>query len=62
MLTCAAVVPGMGFAGRANIHDCLAPEVKTGAHAATLAVLKPFIGRFSYVTTESRSLASGGGS
>ena len=56
------VVLEMDFASMADIHDCLASDIKTKAHAATLEVLKPFTGRFFHFITESRSLASGGGS
>ena len=51
----------MDFASMADIHDCLASDVKTTAHAATLEVLKPFTGRFFHFITESRPLDVGGG-
>jgi hypothetical protein len=47
----------MDFASMADIHDCLASDTKTKAHAATLEVLKPFTGRFFHFITESRTLA-----
>ena len=50
----------MDFASMADIHDCLASDVKTKAHAATLEVLKPFTGRFFHFITESRTLPAGG--
>ena len=46
----------MDFASLANIHDSLASDIKTRAHAATLEVLKPFTGRFFHFITDSRSL------
>lgn len=49
----------MDFASMENIHDCLASDIKTKAHAATLEVLKPFTGRFFHFITESRSLPPG---
>ena len=51
----------MDFASLADIHDCLASDIKTTAHAVTLEVLKPFTGRFFHFVTESRSLAPGSG-
>ena len=50
----------MDFASMADIHDCLASDVKTKAHAATLEVLKPFTGRFFHFITESRTLPADG--
>ena len=50
----------MDFASMADIHDCLASDVKTKAHAATLEALKPFTGRFFHFITESRTLPAGG--
>lgn len=52
----------MDFASMADIHDCLASDIKAKAHAATLEVLKPFTGWFFHFITESRPLASSGGS
>lgn len=49
----------MDFASVENIHDCLASDIETKAHAVTLEVLKPFTGRFSHFVTESRSLPPG---
>jgi len=51
----------MDFASMADIHASLASDIKTKAHAATLAVLKPFSGRFFHFITESRGLAVVGG-
>jgi hypothetical protein len=49
----------MDFASMPDIHDSLASDIKTKAHATTLDVLKPFTGRFFHVITESRELALG---
>ena len=49
----------MDFASMADIHDCLASDIKTKANAATLEVLKPFTGRFFHFVTESRSFVAG---
>ncbi len=46
----------MDFAGMDELRDCLASDVKTKAHAATLEVLKPFTGRFFHFVTQSRTL------
>ncbi len=46
----------MDFASLDDIRDCLASDMKTRAHAATLEVLKPFTGRFFHFITESRTL------
>ena len=46
----------MDFASLDDIRDCLASDIKTRAHAATLEVLKPFTGRFFHFITESRTL------
>ena len=46
----------MDFASLDDIRDCLASDIKTKAHAATLEVLKPFTGRFFHFITESRTL------
>ena len=51
----------MDFASMVDIHDCLASDIKTKAHAATLEVLKPFTGRFFHFIAESRSLVPGAG-
>ena len=51
----------MDFGSMDDIHDCLASDSKTQAHAATLEVLKPFTGRFFHFITESRSLPPGVG-
>jgi hypothetical protein len=50
----------MDFASMADIESCLASDIKTKAHAATLEVLKPFNGRFFHFVTESRTLPTGG--
>ena len=50
----------MDFDSLADIHDSLASHIKTRAHATTLAVLKPFTGRFFHFITDSRSLSAGG--
>ena len=49
----------MDFPDLAAIHDCLASDIKTEAHDATLAVLKPFSGRFFHVVCDSRRLGAG---
>ncbi len=41
----------MDFAGMEDIRNCLASDIKTKAHAATLKVLKPFTGRFFHFIT-----------
>lgn len=46
----------MDFASMDDIRDCLASDIKTKAHAATLEVLEPFTGRFFHFITESRTL------
>ncbi len=46
----------MDFAGMDDIRDCLASDIKTKAHAATLEVLHPFTGRFFHFITQSRTL------
>ena len=50
----------MDFASMANIENCMASDIKTKAHAATLEVLQPFTNRFFHFITESRTLAAGG--
>ena len=50
----------MDFASMADIENCLASDIKTRAHAATLDVLKPFSGRFFHFITDSRVLAASG--
>ena len=50
----------MDFANMADIHDSLASDIKTKAHAATLEVLKPFSGRFFHFITDRRGLAVSG--
>lgn len=51
----------MDFGSMKDIHHCLASDIRTKAHAATLAVLKPFTGWFFHFVTESRSLLPGVG-
>ena len=46
----------MDFASMADIHDSLASDIKTKAHATTLDVLKPFSGRFFHFISESQDL------
>jgi hypothetical protein len=46
----------MDFSTMQAIHDCLASDIKTKAHAATLEVLKPFTGRFFHFITQSQTL------
>ena len=46
----------MDFATMDDLRDCLASDIKTKAHAATLEVLKPFTGRFFHFVTQSRTL------
>lgn len=46
----------MDFDSMDDIRACLASDIKTRAHAATLEVLKPFTGRFFHFITESRTL------
>ena len=54
-----AMVLEMDFAGMDDLRDCLASDIKTKAHAATLEVLTPFTGRFFHFVTESRALGGG---
>jgi hypothetical protein len=49
----------MDFPDLGSIHASLNSDIKTEAHEATLAVLKPFSGRFFHFIAESRSLGSG---
>jgi len=48
----------MDFPDMKAIHDSLASDIKTKAHAATLEVLKPFTGRFFHFICESRSIGT----
>ena len=47
----------MDFSSMADIKASLASDIKTKAHAVTLAVLKPFNGRFFHFITDSREVA-----
>lgn len=49
----------MDFPDLDAIHASLASDIKTTAHETTLDVLKPFVGRFFRVITETRSLGAG---
>ncbi len=46
----------MDYPSMDAIHQSLASDIRTKAHATTLEVLKPFTGRFFHLVAESRSI------
>ncbi|KAB1079254.1 hypothetical protein [Methylobacterium soli] len=52
-----AMILEMDFPDRAAIEACLASPIRPESHAATMAVMTLFEGRFYHLVTEARALA-----